>query len=94
MPRVDAVAARDASDKVWMALVNVDPNRPASFAASVEGLRPSQAKGELLTASAVDAHNNFDRPDAVAPRPFAGRVAGGQLRFDLPPKSIAVVQVQ
>ena len=94
LPRVDAVAARDASDKVWMALVNVDPNRPASFAASVEGLRPSQAKGELLTASAVDAHNNFDRPDAVAPRPFAGRVAGGQLRFDLPPKSIAVVQVQ
>jgi alpha-N-arabinofuranosidase len=92
LPRVDAIAARDTGGKVWLALVNVDPNRPASVAASIPGARG--ASGEVLTAAAVDSHNSFDKPAAVAPRPFAGRVAGGQLRFELPPKSVAVVQVQ
>jgi alpha-N-arabinofuranosidase len=94
LPRVDAVAARDASGKVWLALVNVDPNRPARFVGSVTGLDARGASGELLTAAEVDAHNSFDQPEAVAPRPFAGRVANGQLRFELPPKSIAVVQLR
>jgi hypothetical protein len=30
----------------------------------------------------------------VAPRRFAGRVSGGRLFFNLPPKSIAVVEVR
>jgi alpha-N-arabinofuranosidase len=42
----------------------------------------------------VDAHNSFASPNAVAPKPYSARVAGGQLQFDLPAKSVAVVQVQ
>jgi alpha-N-arabinofuranosidase len=94
LPRVDAVAARDTSGKLWMALVNVDPNRPARVAASIDGLAAHGARGEVLTAAAVDAHNSFATPEAVAPRPFAVSAAGGRLQFELPPKSIAVVQVQ
>ncbi|MBV9931270.1 MAG: alpha-N-arabinofuranosidase [Alphaproteobacteria bacterium] len=94
LPRVDAVAARDAAGGIWLALVNVDPERPASVAAALAGVRPRAAAGELLTAAAVDSHNGFDRPGEVAPRPFAGRAEAGGLRFELPPKSIAVVQVR
>ena len=94
LPKMDVVAARDASGRLWLALVNVDPDRPARLDASIEGVRPRAASGELLTASAVDSHNSFDRPPEVAPRPFAGRVSGGELVFELPPKSIAVVHVQ
>jgi alpha-N-arabinofuranosidase len=50
--------------------------------------------GELLTAAAVDAYNSFDRPDEVAQCPFAVRVPGGQLLFDLPAKSIGVVELR
>ncbi|HEX8839930.1 MAG TPA: alpha-L-arabinofuranosidase C-terminal domain-containing protein [Sphingomicrobium sp.] len=92
LPQVDAVAARDTSGRLWLAMVNVDPNRPARLA--IEGANARSAAGEVLTAAAVDAHNSFDRPTQVAPRPFAGRSSGGRLQFDLPAKSIAVVQLR
>jgi alpha-N-arabinofuranosidase len=94
LPRVDAVAAQDTSGKLWMALVNLDPNRPARLATSFAGANVRSATGRVLTASAVDAHNSFASPNAVAPKPYSARVAGGQLQFDLPAKSVAVVQVQ
>jgi alpha-N-arabinofuranosidase len=91
LPRVDAVAARDPSGKLWLALTNVDPNRPAKLTAAVAGARG--ATGRVLTGVAVDSHNNFAAPNAVAPKPYSGRLSGGQLQFDLPPKSVAVVQI-
>lgn len=94
VPRLDAVAARDPSGRLWLALTNVDPNRPARFSAAFAGVRVRSAQGRILTAGAVDAHNSFAEPNRVTPRPFSGRVSGGQLSFDLPAKSIAVVQVQ
>ena len=68
--------------------------RPASVRTSFAGMSPRGATGEVLTAATVDAHNSFDQPGAVVPRPFAGRASGGQLSFDLPPKSVAVVEVR
>lgn len=94
LPRVDAVAARDSSGKLWLALANVDPNRPARLNASLAGVNARYATGRLLTAAAVDAHNTFADPNRVAPRPYSGRLSGGQLQFDLPAKSIAVVNVE
>ena len=52
------------------------------------------AAGELLTATAVDARNTFEHSHTIVPRPFAGTVSLNQLVFDLPPKSIAVVEVR
>ena len=94
LPRVDAVAARDKAGRLWVSLVNVDPARPAQLSVAVDGLRAQTAVGQVLTSPAVDAHNGFDAPNQVAPKPFIGRVSGGQIAFDLPPKAIAVIQVQ
>ncbi|MBV8238366.1 MAG: alpha-N-arabinofuranosidase, partial [Sphingomonas sp.] len=47
-----------------------------------------------LTGAAVDSHNSFDQPREVVPRPFTGRVSAGRVSVDLPPKSIAVVEVR
>jgi alpha-N-arabinofuranosidase len=94
LPAVDAVAARDRSGQLWLALVNVDPNHEATIRTSIGGAVARAATGEVLTAAKVDAHNSFDHPNDVRPRAFTGRAAGGQLVFDLPPKSIAVVEVR
>lgn len=94
LPKVDAVAARDSSGKLWLALVNVDPDASAHISAIVDGANVSDATGQLLTAPAVDAHNSFDHPNQVVPRQFSGEVSNGQLLFDLPPKSIAVVALK
>jgi len=94
LPRVDAVAARDTSGKLWLAMVNVDPTLPANISAAIEGTIATSASGEILTAATVDAHNTFARPTQVVPRPFSGRASGSELTFDLPPKSVAVVEVR
>jgi alpha-N-arabinofuranosidase len=91
MPRLDAVAARDKAGKLWLAVTNIDPNRPAEIAVAVEGARAGTVTGQVLTAATVDAVNTFAAPNAVAPKPIAGSVSGGTAHLTLPPKSIAVV---
>ncbi|HZU50277.1 MAG TPA: alpha-L-arabinofuranosidase C-terminal domain-containing protein [Sphingomicrobium sp.] len=94
VPQVDAVAARDKAGNLWLATINVDPDKPAHFVASISGISARDAAGELLTSSRVDAHNSFESPNTVIPRTFAGHVARGTVEFDLPPAAIAVVQVR
>src|SRR4029079_13583929 len=38
LARVDAIAAKDAAGKVWLAVTNLDPSRPATITASVAGI--------------------------------------------------------
>jgi alpha-N-arabinofuranosidase len=94
LPRVDAIAAKDAAGKVWMAVTNVDPNRPATITASVAGLTPRSAAGQTLTAPRVDSVNTFEAPTTVAPKPIAARVQGGSVTFTVEPKSVTVISVQ
>ncbi len=94
LPRVDAIAARDATGQLWIALTNVDPNRPVTVSASVTGLTPRKAAGETLTAPRVDSVNTFEAPGTVAPKPIAAQVKGGTVTLTLEPKSVTVIAVQ
>jgi len=89
MPQVDASAALGKDGKLHLALVNVDPNRPAHVSTTLSG----SARGQLLTASRMDAHNVPGGPEVVRPVPFSGMINSGRLEFDLPAKSVAVVTV-
>jgi alpha-N-arabinofuranosidase len=91
LPRIDAVAAKDTSGRVWLAVTNIDPDKPAEIEVGVAGVTPRSAAGEVLTADRVDSVNTFDAPDAVRPRPITGRVRDGRVALELPPKSVAVV---
>jgi alpha-N-arabinofuranosidase len=93
LPRVDAVAARDASGRLWLAVTNVDPDRPAEIAPEISGTRLTAASGEVLTAARVDSVNSFAAPNAVAPQPIAGTMRDGRLVLTLPPKSVTVVKL-
>jgi alpha-N-arabinofuranosidase len=94
LPRVDAIAAKDAAGTVWVALTNVDPNRPADVAVRLPGVRAASASGETLTGAAVDSVNTFEAPNAVAPKPVAAKVQGDRLVLTLEPKSVTVVSVR
>jgi len=94
LPRVDAVAARDASGTLWLALTNVDPDQPAEIAPEIEGVRLRGASGEVLTAPRVDSVNSFDAPETVMPKPISGMMRSGKLVLTLPPKSVTVIRLQ
>jgi alpha-L-arabinofuranosidase len=48
-------------------------------------------QGQVLSATAMDAHKRFDEPAAMLPVPFAAAPREGVLRLALPPKAIVVV---
>jgi alpha-L-arabinofuranosidase len=94
LPRVDAIAARDASGTLWLALTNLDPTTPVDIATTLTGITPRSAAGETLTAPAVDSVNTFDAPTTVVPKPALVRVEGNRLALALAPKSVTVIGVR
>jgi alpha-L-arabinofuranosidase len=93
LPRVDAIAAKDAKGKLWLAITNLDPNQSIEIDASVSGMKAKSASGEILTAPQVDSVNTFDAPNTVAPKAISAKAEGGKLVLTLSPKSVTVVSV-
>jgi alpha-N-arabinofuranosidase len=94
LPRVDAVAARDTQGKLWLSLVNLDPNTPAQIRAEIPGVRAKAGSGTVLTAPAVNSVNTFEAPNTVVPRPIAARASSGALTVELPAKSVVMVAIE
>ena len=94
LPRLDAIAAKDAAGKLWLAITNIDPNQPAEIEVSLAGIAAKSAAGDTLTAPKVDSVNTFDAPATVAPKPVSAKAAGGKLSVKLEPKSVTVLSVE
>jgi alpha-L-arabinofuranosidase len=94
LPRVDAIAARDASGKLWLEITNLDPEKPLSIDADVTGLTVKVASGETLTAPAVDSINTFAAPASVVPKPVTATVQDGRLTLTVEPKSVTVLALE
>lgn len=93
LPRVDAIAAKDASGTLWLAITNIDPNKPADFVATLSGVTAKSATGETLTAPNVDSVNTFDAPKTVEPKPVTATIRNGLLTLRLAPKSVTVISI-
>jgi alpha-L-arabinofuranosidase len=94
LPRVDAIAAKDGSGKLWLSLTNIDPEKSVRIEMTVGGAAIRAASGETLTAARVDSINTFEAKDAVVPKPLTVTVAGGRVSVLLPPKSVSVLALQ
>jgi alpha-N-arabinofuranosidase len=94
LPRLDAIAARDAGGKVWLAAVNIDPHNAVTVRISIDSGETHSATGEVLTAARVDAVNDFDAPETVKPAPLSGHRTARGLELDLPAQSVAVVEIR
>ncbi len=94
LPRVDALAARDASGRLWLEITNIDPEKPVEIDAEITGMTVKSAKGETLTASAVDSVNTFAAPSTVVPKPVSASVKAGRLALAVEPKSVTVISLE
>jgi alpha-L-arabinofuranosidase len=96
VPSISLAAARGGDQAVLLALTNLDPKtaHPLSIAITGAG-QPKRVSGEILTASAMDARNTFETPDAVHPTAFSGAsIKGGSLSLTLPAKSVVVLRLE
>ncbi len=94
LPRLDVVAARDTAGKLWLEITNLDPDKPVDIGAEIVGMTIKSAKGETLTAAAVDSINTFAAPNTVVPKPVFASVKGGKLVLTVEPKSVTVVSLE
>jgi len=91
LPRLDAIAAKDARGRLLLAVTNLDPARSATIDVNIAGAAVRSVAGETLTAPRVDSINTFDEPNVVAPKPLAATLDAGRLHVTLAPKSVSVL---
>ena len=94
LPRVDAIAAKDTTGKLWLEITNVDPDQRTEIEINLDGSRAKSAVGETLTAPKVDSVNTFDAPDMVVPKPISAKVEDGRLVLELGPRSVTAISVE
>lgn len=93
LPRADAIAARDKAGKLWVAVTNLDPEKPLELDVNLPGVTAKGATGETLTAPKVDSVNTFAAPDTVAPKAANLRLQAGKLMLAAPAKSVSVFSI-
>ena len=94
VPAISVSAARGKDGKVYLALVNANPNQAETVALALPGVTASGVSGQLLTATAMDAHNTFANPNAIKPVSYSAKAVNGKLSLELPAKSVVVVAVE
>ena len=94
LPAVQESASLAPDGTVHVTLVNPSPDAAQEVAVELRGKAVSAVAGEILT-GAMDAHNTFDQPDAVADRPFGGcALTGGGFTAQLPPCSLVHLAIR
>lgn len=75
-------------------VTNLDPDKPLDIDVAVSGTTVKSAKGETLTAPAVDSINTFTMPNGVVPKPVSTSIKGGKLALTAAPKSVTVISLE
>lgn len=94
IPTLSVSAARGKDGKLYVALVNTNPNEAVDVSVDVAGRNIAAAEGSVLTAARMDMHNTGASPKAIAPAPFHALVSNGSLAARLPAKSLVVVAIE
>ncbi|OQP13834.1 alpha-N-arabinofuranosidase [Geobacillus zalihae] len=96
LPQVSITASKNGEGTVHISLCNIDHRNEAVVDLEFRGdsLARKQVFGTMLTANEMNAHNTFEKPDAVKPEPFR-QIELGQhtLMAKLPPMSVVTLAI-
>ena len=95
IPAVNASASKDASGKIHISLVNLDPNKSITITTVFKDIKWSQVNGQVLTSANLTDINTFNEPAKLHLKAFnAARKAGNSLIAVLPSKSVVVLELE
>ncbi|MEO8018831.1 MAG: alpha-L-arabinofuranosidase C-terminal domain-containing protein [Pseudomonadota bacterium] len=95
VPSVSVSASRADGGVITVSLVNLNPKDAAQVRIEVRGRAVRQASGRVITAAALDARPDFDRPDPLAPKNLAGiSVRASRVYLTAPAKSVVVLELR
>ncbi|AUS95782.1 alpha-N-arabinofuranosidase [Clostridium thermosuccinogenes] len=94
IPQVSASASVDGDGKIHISLCNLSHEDGVDIDCLLRGSTASTVSGTLLTASAMNAHNTFEKPENVKPEAFDGAsIKDGNLQVSMPPMSVVVLTI-
>jgi alpha-N-arabinofuranosidase len=95
MDAVNVSASKDASGKIHLTLVNIDPNKAQTVETELRGATAKKVSGKVLTSAKINDHNTFDNPNTVAVKDFKDtKLSGGKLSITLPTKSVVLLEIE
>jgi len=96
--KLDAInvsASKDASGKIHITLVNIDPNKAQTVDTELRGFTAKKVSGKILTSDKINNYNTFDKPDTVSVKDFGdAKLSGGKLSVTLPSKSVVMLEIE
>jgi alpha-N-arabinofuranosidase len=94
MDAVSVSASKDASGKIHITLVNIDPNKAQSIESELRGVTAKSVSGKILTAAKIDDYNTFEQPNTVLVKDFKdAKLSKGVLSVSLPSKSVVMLEI-
>lgn len=95
IPQLSVSSSIDSDGAVHISLCNMSLSQDAEIRCDIRGMHVSSVEGSILTASEMNAHNTFEKPDAVRPVDFDGALLSGDgLIIQLPAKSVVVLTIR
>ncbi|MDR1609911.1 MAG: alpha-N-arabinofuranosidase [Candidatus Symbiothrix sp.] len=96
--KIDAIsvsASKDASGKIHITLVNIDPNKAQSIETEVRGIAAKKVSGKILTSAKINDYNSFENPVTVTVKDFKeAKLSGEKLHISLPAKSVVMLEIE
>jgi len=94
-PALNVSASKDESGKIHISICNLHPSESTKLDCELRGAKAEKVSGRILTATSINSHNTFDKPDTVKPDTFEDfELNDNMLTVTLPAKSVVVLEVE
>ncbi|MBS1529513.1 MAG: alpha-N-arabinofuranosidase, partial [Bacteroidetes bacterium] len=94
IPAVNVSASQDASGKIHLSFVNLDPHQTIAVSTSLNGMQWGKISGQILTSKNLTDVNTFKAPNKLHLESFSdAKKDGDKLVVNLPAKSVVVIEL-
>src|SRR6202012_2060272 len=94
IPAVNASASRDASGKIHISLVNLDPHKTVAISIDLNDMQWKTVTGQVLTSANITDINTFGQPNKLHLQNFTeAKKEGSKLVVNMPTKSAVMLEL-
>ena len=97
IPALSSTSSVDKNGKIHVTLSNLNPNKEIKLDVFLSGKAFTKVNSAtVLTASAFNTCNTFDKPDSVVPTAFKNfkKTSDTKLEVNIPSKSVVVLELE
>jgi alpha-N-arabinofuranosidase len=97
IPAISSSSSVDKNGKIHVTLSNLNPNKDIKLDIFINGKGFTKVNSAtVLTASAFNACNTFEKPETVVPTVFKNlkKISENKLEINIPSKSVIVLELE